>query len=360
MKSKKFIIFLIFLLLFSVACNSKVENSPKEKVLSEEETAKTEVSNSKVEIETEPDDEFSKSLDILLSNDLVKSLEYDGAKYIDSFDENIELNGKSLTRIDFIEDHPTHIHTAYRYAVDNNSKEIYIMDYLSGEWVLIEDYFIEDHFEGDLGLIFDYKKVKLANPILEVGTDFYISVVDLANAFDLKLEYEENIYDESYNDVKMIDSNGRFIFAAGNVVYSSDGIYYINLEVHQPIIYKGENIYLNSRDISQAMHLHLRFNADENAVEFMTNDEKDVYPVYYNLYDEYDQTYEIKASFDIVWEDGNYIMSNEKMQLSEYVSNLIENYDIEDPIYQTDEGILGIYDFYMSYKGDRIDGFEMP
>ncbi len=195
---------------------------------------------------------------------------------------------------------------------------------------------------------------------MEVGTDFYISVVDLANAFDLKLEYEENMYDESYNDVKMIDSNGRFIFAAGNVVYSSDGIYYINVEVHQPIIYKGENIYLNSRDISQAMHLHLRFNADENAVEFMTNDEKDVYPVYYNLYDEYDQIYEIKASFDIVWEDGNYIMSNEKMQLSEYVSNLIENYDIEDPIYQTDEGILGIYDFYMSYKGDRIDGFEMP
>ncbi len=148
MKSKKIIIFLIFLLLFSVACNSKVENSPKEKVLSEEETAKTEVSDSKVEIETEsePDDEFSKALDILLSNDLVKSLEYDGAKYIDSFDEDIELNGKSLARIDFIEDHPTHIHTAYRYAVDNNSKEIYIMDYLSGEWVLIEDYFIEDHF----------------------------------------------------------------------------------------------------------------------------------------------------------------------------------------------------------------------
>lgn len=252
------------------------------------------------------------------------------------------------------------IHTAYRYAVDVVSEQIYIMDILTADWVLIEEYVIEDQSEGDLGLIFDYKKVDLTNQILEIKNDFYISVVDLAEAFDLKLEYEENMYDSSYNDVTMTNSQGRFIFAAGNVVYSSDGIYYINTDMHKPVIYNGENIYLNAGDIAQALHLHLKFNADENAVEFRTNDNKDAYPVYYNLYDENEETYEIKASFDIVWEDGNYIMSNENMQLSDYISDLIDNYDIEDPIYQTEEGLYGIYDFYMSYEGDRIDGWQMP
>lgn len=93
---------------YVISYANKVRENPKTENLN----PKVEIENKRPRVKVETggdiDDEFNNALDILLSNDLVKSLEYDGAKYIDSFDEDIELNGKSLVRIDFIEDHATH------------------------------------------------------------------------------------------------------------------------------------------------------------------------------------------------------------------------------------------------------------
>lgn len=363
MKAKKLIILLLMLTLLIVGCNSKTENKSVEESASQLEPSKPRVEITNTDSkknEPEIDEDLDKAFDILTSNEIVKAMEYEGAKYIGSYDGNLEIHGKTWVRIDYIEDNSTHIHTAQRYAVDVDSGEILLYDVVGDAWVPIEENPTLETSESDLGLLLDYKKIKLKNPILEVATDFYISVVDLANAFDLELKYEENMHDPTYNDVIMTNSGGRFVYAAGNVVYSSDGIYYVNPDMHQPVIYKGENIYLNTGDISQALHVHLRFNADENSAEFITNDEENVYPVYYNFYDENDEAYEEKANFEIVWKSGNYMMSNEDITLSDYISNLIENYDMEDPIYETEEGLFGVFDFYMDYKGDRIIGFKEP
>lgn len=370
MKSKKFIILLVTLILLMVGCNSKPEEKAVEETkpqVKSESESKSESRKPRVEVEeidpeknSEMDDNLSKAFEILTSNEMVKAMEYEGAKYIESYDEDFKLNGKTWVRVDYIEDNSTHIHTAQRYAVDVESGDILVYDVARDAWISLEEKISQGVDERALGLLLDYKKIQLTNPILEVGTDFYISVVDLAKVFDLKLEYEENMHDPTYKDVTMTNSNGRFVYAAGNVVYSSDGIYYVNPDIHDVTIYKGDNIYLNTGDVAQAFHVHLRFNADENAVEFITNDEENVYPVYYNFYDENEENYEEKAPFDIVWKDGNYIMSDEGITLSEYISNLVENYDYEDPIYQTEEGLFGIFDFYMTYEGDKIEGWETP
>lgn len=192
----------------------------------------------------------------------------------------------------------------------------------------------------------------VALPVISHGNEFYISVHDIVSKLNYGIEYVDNLYGMDYKDIIITDKKGRTTYIAGNVVYSSDGLYFGDPLSYEPVAYLEDDTFITVRNFAQINHLDYELDDEKTQVRFFVNNDEDVYPVFYILGIDEGEPRPEEAGFNIVWKDGHYLISNTNMTLSDYISELLEKYDFEDPIFETEEGLMGL--FFIQFTDDRV------
>lgn len=191
----------------------------------------------------------------------------------------------------------------------------------------------------------------------------YVPIRVISEKLGMKVNYTKEYTYGNSEEVPVItltDKNGRVITIDDLLIFSSDGITY-NDDI-EPRIFKNNRTFLPIRYVANALHIDINWNSATSTVELKRNNNEDVYPLYFTMYDDSINCLKtIPSNMSIQFKNGKYIIKGTNTTLQEKYDSIYHSDATLDPINEdlySEKYLYGNNYFFMDSDGTKITGLS--